>query len=300
MHKRWMALLMALVLLVPAMAAAHEKRVFRAEETQPFAENEELLILRVAPLMGADSMLLTCGEHSMLVDMGLREHINEVLRMLEDAGLKRVEYAFSTHPHLDHLGGMIPLINAGIQFDQFLTAYPHNYMGQGCIQRSSVQAVKQAGIPVTDIADGDIIPFGDAEIMVLRQTANKKDNETSAMLMIRYGECSLLLTADVSGEGQPVLAKMHDLKADIMKYPHHGLNRLHKDFLKETDPELTFIPHGAINSKDAQAQMRNAGIQVMFANWGPITLKCNGEKWIVDQYLSESMKIYAEQHQLKN
>lgn len=298
MHKRLFALLMV-ILLLPVLAMAAEQRVFMAGETEPFAEDEQLLTLRVVPVLSADSMLLTYGEHSMLVDMARPEQVKDVLSILADAGLKRVEYAFSTHPHVDHLGGMIPLIDAGIQFDQFLTAFPHEYVANACIQRASVKAVKAAGIPVVDVDDGDTIEFGDVEITVLRQTSCKNDNQRSAMLMIRYGECSMLLTADVGGDGQPILVGMHDLKADVMKYPHHGINRLRPEFLEATSPEFVFIPHGAVDTKDGQRQLAKAGVDVMFATWGPIIIQSNGEKWIVEQQVFDKMKEYAANYQLK-
>lgn len=294
-----MALLMVLLLL-PVWAMAQEKRVFRAGETEPFSEEDKLLILRVAPLMGGDSMLLTYGERSMMVDMGTKNHSKDILKMLADAGLESVEYAFSTHPHNDHLGSMVPLLEAGIRFDQFITAYPHDYQEDGCLQNYAIKAVKQAGIPVVDVDDGDIIEFDDVEIQVFRQNSIKKINESSAMLMIRYGVCKLLLTADVGGPGQPVLMEMHDLKADIMKYPHHGLSRMHKEFLQEVDPEFVFIPHGAVDTKDAQKQLRNAEIPVIFSTWGQIVMASNGEKWIVDQLVPDDMKEYVANYRLKD
>lgn len=301
MHKKLLALLMV-ILMLPVLAMAEEQRVFMAGETEPFAEGEQLLTLRVVPVLSADSALLTYGEHSMLVDMARPEQAKDVMNILADAGLERVEYAFSTHPHVDHLGGMIPMINAGIQFDQFLTVYPHEYVGNACIQRASVKAIKQAGIPVVDVGDGDTIEFGDVEITVLRQTSNKDDNERSAMLMIRYGKCSMLLTADVGGDGQPILVGMHDpndLNVDIMKYPHHGLNRLRPEFMEATSPEFVYVPHGAVDTKDAQRQLAKAGIDVMFATWGPIVIQSNGEKWIVEQHVFDKMKEYAANYQLK-
>ena len=298
MYRRLAALLMALLLL-PALSLAEEKRVYMAGETEAFGAEEKLLTVRVAPLLGADSMLVTYGEHSMLVDMGTRGQANKVYSVLQEAGLERVEYAFNTHPHDDHLGGIIPLMNKGIQFDQFLTAFPHDYTGRDCVQRSSVKAVKEAGIPVVDIDDGDTIAFGDVEMTVLRQTVNTNDNQRSAMLMIRYGECSMLLTADVSERGQPILAEMHDLKADIMKYPHHGVSLNQEVFLDEVAPEFVFIPHGAIETKPGQKQLAERGIPVMFANWGTIILQSNGEKWIVEQVLTDKMKEYAANYQLK-
>lgn len=62
------------------------------------------MTLYVCPLMGADCMLLTFEEHSMLVDMAKESQAEDVLAMLKEAGLDAVEIAFNSHPHNNHVG----------------------------------------------------------------------------------------------------------------------------------------------------------------------------------------------------
>ena len=76
------------VLCLPAAVLAGTQRVYMAGETEPFGADERLLTLYVCPLMGADSMLLTFGEHSMLVDMAKESQAEDVLAMLARAGLE--------------------------------------------------------------------------------------------------------------------------------------------------------------------------------------------------------------------
>ena len=292
MHKRLLAFLLTLLLL-PAGALAQEQRVFMASETAPFGADERLLTLYVCPIMGADSMLLTFEAHSMLVDMGKENQAEDVLAMLTRAGLDSVEYAFNTHPHNDHVGGM-PALTGQIGIGTFMTAFPHDYLGSAIAQRPAIRAVEDADIPIRDVDDGDTIDFGDVEITVLRQTGYATDNALSAMLRVRYGECTLLLTADVEGKGLANMAALHDVKADIAKFPHHGLTKMDAGFFAALAPEYVFITHGSINTEEAQAQLRAAGVPFQFATWGPITITTNGEKWIVDQQIFEDKQAYAE------
>ena len=71
----WKRLMICLLVLVMPLSALSEdaRRVFSAEETEPFPENAGLLTLRVCPLMGADCMLLTVDGHSMLIDAGKKD-----------------------------------------------------------------------------------------------------------------------------------------------------------------------------------------------------------------------------------
>ncbi|MBE5777044.1 MAG: MBL fold metallo-hydrolase [Clostridiales bacterium] len=293
MHRRCLAALFAVLVLVSSCAFAEDensRKVFMAGECEPFAEGEELLTLYVCPLTGADAMLLTYGEHTMLVDTGKKTDFALLEQMLADAGLDHVDMIFNTHPHSDHIGGVIPLVESGFPIGKFMTLYPHDHTGNAIVQRSSIETLAEYGIPIEDMQDGDVIPFGDVKITVMRQEKKVSDNDLSAMLMVEYGSTRLLLTADVEYIGQWYLVRMHDLKADIMKYPHHAVSRMNPEFLEAVQPEFVFIPHGSRDTKNAQKQLNMAGVPFKYATWGPITIESNGEKWIVTQDVYTNLK----------
>ena len=289
MRRYFAALLAALILLsVPSAFAdpAPVQRVFMKEDANPFEENEDLLHFYVCPLLGADSMILVQGEEAMLVDMGKANQYETIKGVLQDLGLSRIKYAFNTHPHDDHLGSMKYLIN-DFTFDTFMTAFPDNYTGDAVIQRSTLKLINEKGIPVERVDDGYTFTLGQANLTVIRQTKYKNPNPLSCMLMVEYGDCKMLLTADVIGSAQQLLADTKDLNADVLKFPHHGLNKVIADFLTDISPEYTVFTHGYSNTKDAQKQLQKAGIPYDFATWGLIHLSTNGEYWIVEQHLTE-------------
>lgn len=300
--KRLFALLLTLSLLaLPAFGEEETKRVYRRGETEPFGAEEALLQLRVCPLLGADSMLLTLGDHSMLIDMGIDSDVPAVARMVNlDARLTQLEYAFSTHPHSDHIGGLPGLLSY-VSIGTFFTAFPLDYQdntGPDVRQIRAVRALQAAGVPIESVQAGDEIPFGDAKITVLRQEKYTTNNQ-SAMLLVEYGACRLLLTADVENQGQAALLRNWDVRADIMKFPHHGVTAMDQGFLSAVNPELAFFTHGSENTKDAQWQLRRIGVPCLFATWGTITLASNGEKWIVSQDVSPKMVAYAARYRLE-
>lgn len=104
--RKCLCLLMILLLLPGCALAGRNEKVYLEGETEPFPEDAVLLTLRVCPLMGAESMLITLGEHSMLVDAGLYDNYHLVRQMLQEAGLSELEFVYNSHPHDDHIGGV--------------------------------------------------------------------------------------------------------------------------------------------------------------------------------------------------
>ena len=300
--KRFLALFLTILLLPLSALAREQRRVFYEDETEPFPEDAALLTLRVCPLLGADCMLLTLGEHTMLVDAGMEYQYPQVRQMLEEAGVTRLEYLFNSHPHDDHAGSIVPLVRDGFPIGTFFTLFPHDYQGYYMIQISTLRALEAAGVPIVDLKSEDTIPFGDARITVYRipvewNPDEPECNDLSGVLMVRYGECSLLLTADLDVRAQSRIIKLYDLQADIMKYPHHGSRPTFRAFLKAVDPEYTFFTHSSFNTQEAQEDLRTNGYRRMtFATWGTITLQSDGQKWIVRQDIEADLMDYVEKY----
>lgn len=297
--KRAFAALLMLWLFVTGMvsAAAEEtKVVFRAGEAAPFAADSHTLDLYVAPLQGADCMLLTDGSHSMLVDMGREKDYEIIKAWLTDLGITHIDIAFNTHPHDDHIGAMKALLN-DFSFDTFMTAFPDNFTGMHIIQPSVLRAVREKGIEVKRVHNGDVFHLGnDATFFVICMNKHSEVNQCSAMLRVVYGRRSLLLAADVIGWSQKKLAENNNLKADVLKFPHHGLSPVMMEFLENVSPEYTVFTHGYANTKRSQQQMDKYGIDYDFATWGPIHLSTDGTYWLVEQTLTDEGIQYAQKY----
>ena len=297
MRRRVLAFLFALLLVSSSASAKH---VFFEGESEPFDADAHLLTLYVFPLMGADSMLLTLDDQSMLIDMGTTGQVHKIESALNDLGYRKIGIAFNTHPHNDHLGGMLPLLKHGFVFDSFFTVFPPD-MASPLLQRWTISELKKAGIPIHQIEHGDLIPFGDARVTILRQTKVGDINSQSGMLMIEYGDCRILLSADVEADGQRILT--YDigslLNADILKYPHHGMSDLAPEFLDAVAPELVFFTNGSINTIRSQKQLIRSDLPFLFATWGTIVFATDGHKWIVSQQISEVDQEYIQRYNKK-
>lgn len=296
MLKRAWLWMMVLALLLPRLAAAEgEKRVYRVDEPDavPFAADAETFDLYVCPLLGADCMVLMTQGQVMLVDTGKESNYPEVRAVLEELGVGRIDVVFNSHPHGDHLGAM-PRLMEDYEIGRFITAFPDDYKGYSVVQVPVLKAVREAGIPVDRVEDGDVFTFGNVKMTVLQHARYEKLNPCSAMLRAEYGDCTMLLTGDLTGEAQIYMARHYNLKADLFKYPHHGLGKLDVEFIEAIGAEYAFIPHGYKDTLNAQKQLTKYGVRHDFATWGVIHLASNGDYWLVEQALTEDGKVYDE------
>ena len=302
--RRLLACLLALALsALPGLAAPAlgEGKVFAPGETEPFSPDAKLLTVRVAGMKTGDCMLLTLGEASMLVDLGTGSGMDKIREMLAAAGLTGVDYFCNTHPHGDHLGGFMPLVQSGFPIGSLITFFDHDYIAPSAVQVQGMRTAEEWHVPVIDHKTEDVIDFGGASITFYRLLPEKKYswklscNDLSAMMKICYGDCSILLTGDVEVRSQGVLAKQYDLKADILKVPHHGVSKMELNFLGNVDPEYAFVTGGANGSEAALKQLKRRDVRrVSFSPWGMITMQTDGTKWIVSQDVDPEMNDFIE------
>ena len=305
MKKSLFMVICLLLCLLFFRAAPADGRVFLSTETEPFDGSAGVLTLRVAGTFGGDSMLLSWGDETMLIDAGIDTFAPWIERMLSEAGSdNHVDTFFNTHPHRDHLEGLFPLLEKGLAVGRICTVFPHDYHPdeRTVIQSRLMQAAENYRIPIADMKTGDTFSFGPAEITVFRLpddriAARMRTNDLSAMLLIRYGECSILLTGDVEWESQAILAGLYDLKADIMKAPHHGYSPMGREFLNNVDPEFVFITNGSVDTRLARSQLElEQRPRYLYSSWGEITFQTDGTRWIVSQDFRPDLRTHAESH----
>lgn len=295
--KRIATLLLALLLLLgagQALAEAISPKVRFQEDGQLLLPASAGVDLYVMPLLGADCMLLHSGGQYMLVDMGKRNDYPAIKEVLDRLGVKKIDIAFNTHPHSDHIGGMLPLI-ADYPVDRFITVFRKSLTGPSVLQVSTLRALDKARIPVEHMKSGDVFTLGQATIELFK-TSHRNINGASAVLRVSHGDTSLLLAADINRVAQDRLAHDHGsaLKADVLKYPHHGQEKLDDDFTDSVNPHFALITNGSKKTRDGQKWLNRHAIPFAFANWGVISLHMDGETILISQELSQEGRGFKE------
>lgn len=244
---------------------------------------DDSLLLYICPLQRADAMILQQGGRTMLIDTGEAKDAAVVCQALDDLGITRIDFILNTHPHHDHLGGLPELLER-YEVGLFYTGFPNDFSAQGVVQQEAVAALRRKGVPIIHIDNGQVLFVGDVKISVLRCKNFSSVNAQSLMLLLEFGQNRLLLTADVTANAQnSIAASTSDLKADILKAPHHGRERMNAAFLNSVAPSYVFITNGISDSKDLRSQLEKRGIPYGLTRNGFICLIGDGQQWWIQQ-----------------
>lgn len=171
------------------------------------------------------TMVVDAGMRSRRVDAGART----VVPFLRHRGVRRVDVVVASHPHSDHIGGLVHLlqeidighyVDAGQRYDTWTARRIH-------------ELIRSRGIVYHRVAAGDSLAgLGGAGGLVLHPTRSfvgvdgdspKGLNNGSVVLRLDYNGRRVLFTGDVEGETEPALQAWGPrLRADVLKAAHHG------------------------------------------------------------------------------
>ena len=125
----------------------------------------------------------------------------------------------------------------------------------------------QKGNGITIPSVGDTYTLGSATITILGVNGGADTNDTSIILMIRYGQTSFLFTGDAEREAeQAVINSGVDLSATVLKVGHHGSDTSTSYlFLRNIAPKYAVISVGDGNSyghptEDTLSKLRDAEV----------------------------------------
>ncbi len=114
------------------------------------------------------------------------------------------------------------------------------------------------------------MPFAAALIRPLHGVSELKHNNSSMVLRIAYGRESFLFAGDVEAKGEhELVASSADLRATILKVPHHGSHTSSTaDFIEAVHPQIAVISLGYLNrfhfpAPEIVQRYNDDGIQVL-------------------------------------
>ena len=199
-----------------------------------------------------DSALITMPDGTtLLVDAGGNTNDNSrrigetvVSEYLWWRGLSQIDYVLATHADADHIDGLNDVLKNFSVRGALIARRPEN---DPEFEKFS-QSLTQTGTYSEMIQAADVIRFGDVKVDVLWPPADgdKWTNNDSIVLRIQLGERSILFTGDIEQAAErSLLASQQQLRADVVKVPHHGSKTSStQGFALTTKPNLAIISVG--------------------------------------------------------
>ncbi len=214
----------------------------------------------------ADSALVTCDGHSMLIDGGNADDSNLVYSVLQRETDGHLDYVVGTHAHEDHIGGLSGAFEADTAD---VTFCPVTKYDSKAFRNFKTRADERGG-GITIPAVGDTFTLGEATVTVVAVNSVPEDtNNTSIVIRIVYGDTSFLFTGDAEQETEEkILESDQDIESTVLKVGHHGSSTsTSQAFLDAVSPTYAVISCGKDNSyghphSETLAKLASAGVEV--------------------------------------
>ncbi|GAB2971721.1 ComEC/Rec2 family competence protein [Saccharothrix stipae] len=197
-----------------------------------------------------DAVVLATAERdrAVLVDTG--PDPVPVLSCLRRLGVRRIPLVVLSHLHADHVGGL-----AAVMAERGVGAVAVGPSRQPEWAWEEVrERARTAGVRVVEMGVGQRLSWPGLQLDVLGPRAgpvgeaNTAVNDASLVLRATTAAGRVLLTGDIELAGQADLLGGHvDLRADVLKVPHHGSRYSSPAFLAAVQPRIALVSVGAGN-----------------------------------------------------
>jgi competence protein ComEC len=193
-----------------------------------------------------DSILVKSPDGSIgLIDGG--ESDSGALQYLQSVEINHLNLVIATHPHSDHIGGLIDVLNT-IPVDKVIT---NGALNTTLTYEQFLDAISNSKAEYVEVNRGDTISLGELNFSVLSPVDNTVVdlNDGSLVLKLVYGNISFLFTGDaqITAEENMLVSGL-DVSATILKLAHHGsLAGSPLSFLTAVHPKVSIYSAGAGN-----------------------------------------------------
>jgi len=229
-----------------------------------------------------DSILLDHGDIEVLIDGG--DKSPGVVSYINDYVDGPLEVMVATHPHTDHIGGLIAVLDAFEVYKILLNGDTSTSLTYS----QFMSAVNSEGAEVSVYSRGLVFGIDSLDFNVLHPVdLSGTINNNSLVLSLSYGQVDFLFTGDAEQEAEAsMLADGVVPDVEILKVGHHGSSTASSiQFIKAAKPECAIYMAGQGNSyghphEEAIANLCEVGAEIYGTDiHGTIVITTDGETY---------------------
>lgn len=212
---------------------------------------------------GDSTLILSPDGRTALIDGG--DSGTGLVQYLQNLGIQRIDLMFATHPHADHIGGLVDVLNA-MPVAQVVTSGEINTTS---VFERFLDGIDRAGAEYVEAKRGDSIPFGNVSFQFLSPAHLSPDNLNNSSLVLKFeiGKTTFLFMGDAEREIESELLGFGEsLDVDILKVGHHASKSSSTPaFLNAVSPEIAMYSAGIGNSYGHPAPQTISALQAIGA-----------------------------------
>lgn len=247
--------LSSLIIFVLAVAAALYQQFAPAPAKTPLPDGALAQVSVIDVGQGTGILIKSVdndGSSIVLVDAGEKDAGSAVCAALDAADAKQIDLAVITHPHTDHYGGMISVLEEYKIKEVWLPDVPTDMMPTNRTYMSFLTALENNGCEVSIKSEAETKKLhGGATLKLLNAFLDSPTslNDVSLCLRLDVGDASFLMTGDAETALEDELRESgENINCDIFVAGHHGSNTSNKQyFLNEVSPFASVVSVGKDN-----------------------------------------------------
>ena len=223
------------------MAISEEPHAEPEANTEPIIDENALpLEIHQIDVSCANAYLIRYDGFTIFVDGGQSFSHDDVVKYLDNFGVKSIDCYIATHWHKDHVANMVSILNT----------YAHERtIVYGTSESPSGKYYVPKGV-YTQMVPGTTFNVGDVGFLCVgpdQVTQNGTTNPDSLNILIQYKNFKFLMTGDYMKDA--VISMFGELvqNVDVLQMPHHGLSPfcISEGAFSHCNPSTILVPADA-------------------------------------------------------